>query len=189
MMALRLEPPLCPTKIRSTSPDRLLPRSIAASISRARAALLWCTWPSTGLTFTVAILVAACGGGLRVTGADARGDGFANPEEGRTVGDVEPDAVTSNSESDGSIDGSDAAGAVWAAECSPVDGDKIGPQVETGDEAQDTLTGTDACINIIPGDACVAGDVPCPLECMLCVRWECTDGRWVLSRLCLLMCP
>ena len=139
----------------------------------------------TGLTFTVAILVAACGGGLRVTGADARGAGFANPDEGPTVGDVEPDAVTSNSESDGSIDSSDAADAVWAAECSPVDGDEIGPQ----DEAQDTITGRDACINIIAGDACVESDVPCPRECMQCLRWECTDGRWVLSRLCLSMCP
>ena len=85
----------------------------------------------TSFAFTLAILVAACGGGLRVTGADARGDRFANPDEGPTVGDVGLDAVTSNSESDVSIDSSDAAAAVWATECSPVDGDKIGPQVDT----------------------------------------------------------
>jgi len=139
----------------------------------------------TGLSFTVAILVASCGGGLRVPEADARGDRFANPDEGPTVGDVGRDAVTSNSESDGSIDSSDAASAVWAAECSPVDGDEIDPP----DEAQDTITGRDACINIIEGDACVEGDVACPLECIQCLHWECTDGRWVLSRLCLSMCP
>ena len=104
----------------------------------------------TGLAFTVAILVAACGGGLRMTGADAR---VANPDEASTVGEVGLDAAT------------------------------------TRDEAQDTITGIDACINIIAGDTCVEGEVPCPLECMQCLRWECTDGGWVLSRFCLSMCP
>ena len=64
-----------------------------------------------------------------------------------------------------------------------------GEECDLGLLAQDTITGRDACTNVFAGDACVEGDVPCPLDCMQCLLWECTDGRWILSRLCLSMCP
>lgn len=128
----------------------------------------------------IAIVVAACGGGSTATGADARDATFANPEQGLTVGDVSLETAAADAEGHESAKDAVAASAAMDTGPAPVDGDEV---------ALDTVTGTDTCINVISGDACVEGDVPCDLECMQCLVWECTDGRWVLKRYCLLMCP
>jgi hypothetical protein len=145
---------------------------------------------NTGLGFMVAIVVAACSGGLRTTGPDARDATLANPDEGTAAGDVGHDAVATNGESGGSVEKPEAASAMRDVEFSSVDGHEIGTQTNRQDGALDTSTGTDGCSNVAEGDACVEGDVPCPPHgCLDCASWKCSGGRWVLHMDCLWICP
>ena len=141
-----------------------------------------------GFGLLVAIAIAACSGGLKMT--DARDAALDHPNQANTAGEVGSDTIAMAAEDGSSVESAD--GAAVDAESSPADSDDSVPQVDGRDGAPDMSAerpGTDACINPVEGEACVDGDIPCPTDpCLGCERWECSDGQWYVEWVCGIIC-